>query len=434
MEIQLPEVPMVRIFSFLDAFSLLQASQVNKYWNKVAESDYLWRKLCLERWSFCNFAYPCQGKQTWKQLFLHQVKQEHLMESAQPDDFIYKEATGNLGTFGPLAYLSGSGLTTGGQEKSIVCAASSWRVLYAWDVQEGIMIWSSPVQQSRINELVTFPQMHLAITVDMKGTIKVWNCQDGDAVAALTMPRACFSLEACLTKDGPFVMVGDSEGDIYTLTVPQLKDISKVNAFKYSVDLLHCSPDKKWVFASGRHQHILPKVFFTECLLRPSEDSTPLSVSLPFAPCCRACWNPRMKNRITLMFRRGSSKNTGFTTFDLTTERTGGKTVIREYQIASFLLPVQIESPLWMGVGEGNMIVFVSGPYLFLFNINGFLLQRFEDHQVAINSLWVDSIRVLTASRDLSLHVYMWEEGGRYPYLKSCCHLEHTGTDQNPVW
>ncbi|KAF5921668.1 hypothetical protein HPG69_012838 [Diceros bicornis minor] len=27
---------------------------------------------------------------------------------------------------------------------------------------------------------------------------------------------------------------------------------------------------------------------------------------------------------------------------------------------------------------------------------------------------------------------YMWEEEGRYPYLKSCCHLAHIGSDQIP--
>lgn len=54
--------------------------------------------------------------------------------------------------------------------------------------------------------------------------------------------------------------VGNAEGDIYTLTVPELRGVSKVNAFKYSVDLLHCSPDKKWIFASGTHQNILPVV------------------------------------------------------------------------------------------------------------------------------------------------------------------------------
>uniref|UniRef100_A0A667GQZ1 F-box and WD repeat domain containing 12 n=1 Tax=Lynx canadensis TaxID=61383 RepID=A0A667GQZ1_LYNCA len=234
------------------------------------------------------------------------------------------------------------------------------------------MIWSSPVQQSSITHLATLPQMYLAFTVDLEGTVKVWNCQDQDALATFPVSQACFSLEVCLTKDGPFLMVsesGNSEGDIYTLTVPELRGVSKVH---------------KWVF-----------VFFTECLLKPPEGKSPLSLSIPFSSCCRACWAPRRTSRITLMYRRGSSKKTGFTTFDLMTERTGGRTVIQAHQVATFLLPVHMESPIWMGASDGNMIVFESGPYLFLFTISGYQLQRFEDHQRTIGNLWAVRMHLL---------------------------------------
>ncbi|XP_004444024.2 PREDICTED: LOW QUALITY PROTEIN: F-box/WD repeat-containing protein 12 [Ceratotherium simum simum] len=297
---------------------------------------------------------------------------------------------------------------------------------------QGTMIWSSPVQQSRIMHLATLPHTHLAFTVDLERTLKVWNCQDEDALATRITPRACFSLEACLTKDGPFLMVSwHSEGDIYTLTVPGLRNVSKVNVFKYNVDLLHCSPDRKWIFAST-HQHHLPKVGIFHSLLTETVRRQNPSVSLPLSSCCRAYWAPRRINRITLMFRRGSSQKTGFTTYDLATERTEGRTVIQAHQITSFLLPVDMESPICMGVSDGNMFVFESGPYLFLFTISGLLLQQFEDHQRTISNLWVDSLYVLTTSMDDLFYRYMWEEEGRYPYLKSCCHLAHIGSNQIP--
>ncbi|XP_045847420.1 F-box/WD repeat-containing protein 12 isoform X1 [Meles meles] len=431
MEVPVPDVPLLKIFSFLDAFSLLQASRVNRCWNRLAENDQLWRNLCLRKWSFCGFS-PCPGSQTWKQFFFRQIKLEHRMARVKPEDFIFREASGNLGILGPMAYLSGYGHAVGGEEKSVICTVSSKHMLYAWDLQEGTMIWSSPAQQSSIMRLVTLPQMRLAFTADLEGTVKVWNCQDAEALATLTMPQACFSLEICLTKDGPFLMVGNSEGDMYTLTVPELRHVSKVNAFKYSVDLLHCSPDKKWIFASGTHQNILPVVFLTESLLKPAEGKSPLSLSIPYSSCCRACWAPRRTSRVTVMYRRGSFQKTGFTTFELMAERTGDRTDIQAHQVATFLLPAHMESPVWMGVGDGNVIVFESGPSLFLFTISGQLLQRFEDHQRTIGNLWVDSVHVLSTSMDDSLHLYMWEEEGRYPYLKSCCHLEHVGSDLAP--
>ena len=52
---------------------------------------------------------------------------------------------------------------------------------------------------------------------------------------------------------------GSCEGDIYTLTGPELRDVSEVNAFQCSVGLLHSSPGKKWISASETHEYILPK-------------------------------------------------------------------------------------------------------------------------------------------------------------------------------
>ncbi|XP_055134571.1 F-box/WD repeat-containing protein 12 isoform X1 [Symphalangus syndactylus] len=427
MEIQLPDLALKRIFSFLDLFGLLQASQVNKHWNRIADSDYLWRSLSLQRWDCSNFTDQHLGTHTWKQFFLHQRRKELRLALAQPHNFIYK-VTKNIAFEMELAYLSGNSLTMDEQEKSIICSVSPKQELCAWDVQEGTMIWSSPVQEFHLSNLVTFPQMHLAITMDRKKTIKVWNCQDRDALAVLQMPNPCYCMEAYLTKDGPFLMVGDDAGDIYTFTLPGLRDVSKVTAFQYGIVRLHCSPDKKWVFACGTYTRTLPQVFLTESLLRPSEGNAPLSTFLPHKLCVSACWTPKVKNRITLMSQSRTGKKTEFITFDLTTKKTGGQTVIQAYEIASFQVAAHLQCPIWMGASDGYMIVFTSGPYLLLFSITGFLLQRFEDHQAAINNFWVDPCYVLTTSEN-SVHVYMWEEGGRHPYLRSCYHLENTWHD-----
>lgn len=58
--------------------------------------DSVSRNLCLKKWSFYNFS-TCLGSQTWKQFFLKQTKLEYRMALAKPEDFVFKEATGNLG-------------------------------------------------------------------------------------------------------------------------------------------------------------------------------------------------------------------------------------------------------------------------------------------------------------------------------------------------
>uniref|UniRef100_A0A2K6D6A5 F-box and WD repeat domain containing 12 n=1 Tax=Macaca nemestrina TaxID=9545 RepID=A0A2K6D6A5_MACNE len=357
MEIQLPDLALKQIFSFLDLFGLLQASQVNKHWNRIAESDFLWRSLSLQRWDCSNFTNQHLGTHTWKKFFLHQRRKELRLALAQPHNFIYK-VTKNIAYDMELAYLSGNSLTMDEQEKSIICGVSPKQELCAWDVQE----------------------------------------------------------------------VGDAAGNIYTFTLPGLRDVSKVTASQYGIVFLHCSPDKKWIFACGTYRRTLPQVFLTESLLRPSEGSAPLSTSLPHKLCVSACWTPKVKNRLTLMSQSNPEKKTEFVTFDLTTKRTGGQTVIQVHKIASFQLAAHLESPVWMGANDGYTSVFTNGPYLLLFSITGFLLQRFEDHQAAIDNFWVDPRYVLTRSTN-SVHVYMWEEGGRHPYLRSCYRLENIWHD-----
>ncbi|XP_054563978.1 F-box/WD repeat-containing protein 12 [Eptesicus fuscus] len=427
MAVPLPEVPMLHVFSFLDAASLLRAGQVSKYWSKMADDEHLWRSLCRSRWRG-----PWEAPQVpaWKQLFLAQARRELRMARARPQDFSYREATGSLGILGPLAYLSGSGPSLTGQ-KSILCSVSSRRMLYAWDVQEGSMIWSSPAQRAAIKYLATLPQRSLAFTVDQEKAVKVWNCRDAEPLATRSMPKRCFSLEPVLTDDSPVLMVGDSEGDIHTLTVPQLDSVSLVHAFNYTVDHLHCSPNRKWVFAGGTHPHMMPKVFSAEGLLRPG-DGAPLCASLPSAFCSQACWALRCANRVTMMFRRALFRRTGFSTFDLAARSPAGGTVVEAHQVASFMLPDGMESPFRMGVRDGTTIVFNSGCHLFLFSIHGGLLQRFDHHQDAICHLWMDSLHVLTASMDNYLHLYAWQEGGCGSRLRSCCHLEQRRADPTP--
>ncbi|XP_069906949.1 F-box/WD repeat-containing protein 12 isoform X1 [Oryctolagus cuniculus] len=410
------------------AFGVMQPPVVLQHWRMVANSDHLWKTLCVRRWHLCKCDCEWLGSQPWKQVFLQMNRRERRMAHARPEDFVCKEVTGNVGILGPIAYLTRNDLTTDRPSRPIVCAVSSFDKLYAWDVQKGDIFWSSPVQDSSITNLVTLPDLCVAVTMDMERTIKVWDCLREDALSEFFMPYDCFSLIAFLSARGPVLMVGDSTGDIYTFKMPSLTEISRTKAFQFSVDILRCSPCGKWVFVCGTQQCSFPKVFLTECLLKPP-DSTPLSFSLPFLSCLGASWTPRRENRITLMFRR-DSKKMGFMTFDLTTQKTEDKTVIGAQQIANFLLPDHIENPSWMGVNEADMIVFGSGPYLFLFTIGGLLLRQLEDHQTAIRSLWVDPIRVLSTATDGSLHVYVWEEGGRYPYLRSCCHLKHEETEQ----
>ncbi|CAH6777658.1 F-box/WD repeat-containing protein 12 [Phodopus roborovskii] len=423
MEIHLPSVPVLEIFSYLDAFSLLQAAQVNKNWNELADSDFLWRKLCLKRWFYPDMLLKWRGKQRWKLFFLQKIRQEHSLSQAKPEDIIYREMPGDFGTLGNASYLSESGLTVDGQGKSVVCLVTSMTKLTTWDIRKGIMTWLSPVQPTYILKLATLPEMQLVITTDLDSTIKVWNCLDKDALATSHMSDSCQSLKAVITRDGPVVLAGGTSGDLFTYRIPDLLLISRVHAMDVPINQLYCSPHNKWVFLNKKQPRVLPKVFFMDCLLRPAEYPTPVFCVISFTLCIRGFWTPRREDRITLMYQRGAYRTSGFATFDIELEKTENKINVEARAIASFKLPHQIESPEWMGVSDKNVIVCSSGASLLVYSMTGLQLQMFRDYPEEIIRLLVNPVYVIVTFIDGCLEVYKWEEKSHY--LMRCYRLQN---------
>ncbi|XP_021063110.1 F-box/WD repeat-containing protein 12 [Mus pahari] len=265
--------------------------------------------------------------------------------------------------------------------------------------------------------------MHIAVTVDIESTIKLWDCHNGEALATNNMFSPCQSLKAVFTKDGPIVLIGDTLGNLYIFRIPDLHLISRHNVFPHGIDELYCSPQKKWVYLSRKHPHILPKVFYMNSLLRTSEFSDPVSTDLEFSLCQRAFWTPRREDRITLMSIRGPKKITKFITFDMELEEIGNKISVKEQVFAKFSLEEYERRPEWYGVSDKDVIVCSTGSSLLLFNLNGLLLQTFQYCPEEILRLWVDPVHVIVSCNDGSLDVYTWEE--RSLQLNKCYRLQN---------
>ncbi|XP_021045270.1 F-box/WD repeat-containing protein 15-like isoform X1 [Mus pahari] len=422
MEIHLPSLPLMKIFSYLDAYSLLQVAQVNKNWNELASSDVLWRKLCQKRWLLCDMD-TLQLLCTWKQFFVYRTWQEHAKTRAKPEDFMYKEIPAEYGVLAYTRYISGRGLTRNGQGRSVVCMLSSMAKISTWDIHEGVMTWISPVQPARIKLLTTLPEMHIVVTVDMQSTIKLWDCISNDAVATSSLFFPCQSLKSVFTKDGPIILAGDTLGKLYIFRIPDLHLITTVNVFPYGIIHIIFSPQKKWVFLNRKHTHIMPKVFYINSLLRTSEFSDPVSTILQFSLCERACWTPRREDRITLMSIRGPHKVPKFVTFDMELEEIGNQIIVKGYLTASFSLAEYEGRPEWFGVSDKDMIVCSTVSSLLLFNMQGVRLQTFQYFPEEVLRLWVDPVHVIVTFIDGSLDVYAWEE--RSPLLRKCYRLQN---------
>ncbi|XP_021045269.1 F-box/WD repeat-containing protein 15-like isoform X2 [Mus pahari] len=424
MDIHLPNLPMMEIFSYLDAYSLLQVAQVNKNWNALASSDVLWRKLCQKRWLYCDMVtLQLQDKETWKQFFMYRTWQEHAMSRAKPEDFTYKEIPVEFEFRAYAYYISRHGLTRNGKGKSAVCVVTSMNRISTWDIKEGAMTWLSPVQEFYIELMTTLPEMHIAVTVDIRSTIKVWDCHNSKALATKHMFSSCQILKAVFTKDGPIVLIADTTGNLYIFRIPDLHLISRHNVFPHGIDELYCSPQKKWVFLIMRHPHVLTKVVYMNSLLRTSEFSDPVSTNLKFSLCQRAFWTPRREDRITLMSRNIPPILTTFGTFDMKLEEIGNKVSVQGHLVGSFSLQDYKEQAEWMGVSDKDTIVCSTRSSLLLFSIDGVRLQTFQYCPEQILGLWVDPVHVIVTCNDASLDVYAWEE--RSPLLRKCYRLQN---------
>ena len=100
-------------------------------------------------------------------------------------------------------------------------------------VLQGIMTWVSTEQPAYIKLLTTLPEMHIAVTVDIQSTIKLWDCHNREALATNNLESPCKSLKAVISKDGPIVLVSDpliwnshTEQNICQFEVPLLSNLT----------------------------------------------------------------------------------------------------------------------------------------------------------------------------------------------------------------
>ncbi|KAK7802109.1 hypothetical protein U0070_006212 [Myodes glareolus] len=378
---------LLHVFSFLEAPDLLRAAQVNKVWNEISVTQELWRQLCLRRWASCKAFPVVLGTQTWRQYYLCRSELEFRVASGRSQDFTCKAISGHTGKIDQLAYISPHEYRFDERARSVVCTVSSDCTVRAWDLREGTEIWSSPVQPAPLVSLVAYPLLQLVVTVDTQGLITGWKAETGSEWASFRLPTSCSSMEACGHPEGPFLMVACADGNLYTLTVPQLQVLSKVVTFPHTSMTLTCSPDQQWVFVLAKGSDVGPKVFYVQSLLNPSED-IPVSTTLPVRLSSRVCWAPNEAARLTVMHRDDRGMHLVITTFILKASKSRDRVSILAQQLASFILPDTMNPHLMQAHGS-QVLLLTSRSELLLFTIDGVHLIAFQDHQRPITSMWV---------------------------------------------
>ncbi|KAM7404950.1 hypothetical protein PAMP_012249 [Pampus punctatissimus] len=344
--------------------------------------------MCLQRWSFCNLAVLGeQVNHSWKKYFLRRCHLELKMTKGKAGGYICKSLRGHTGRVVGLLYLQGDSdqLLDLSSSGATVCSASSDGTVRAWNIQNGELLWCSPVQ-SPLTGIVSDEQREVVITADSTGLIKTWQCQTGQEV-------------------------GTSQGSVCTLAGSALtKKSSIIVCDTFKVNVLIVSPDKKCIMAGTKdNDDISPKVIFTESLTSPSEDKDPLCQSVPVTKCQAAVFIPTQPARLAIIHCKESLNNKALTVFDVNIKKAKYKSEIQVQQVESFPLTLDSRSShILLEAKDSNCIVLAADQQLWVYSLKGALLASFKEHTMPISSISVDSFRVVTASQDLSLRVLTW--------------------------
>ncbi|XP_010755077.1 F-box/WD repeat-containing protein 12 [Larimichthys crocea] len=405
---------LIHIFTFLTEEDLISACSVSKDWREAAETPWLWRRMCLQRWSFCNFAVLGSEhvNHSWKRYFLRRCHLEMKMTKGQSGGYTCKSLRGHTGRVVGLVYLQGNSaeLPHLWNSSATVCSASADGTVRAWNIQNGELLWCSPVQ-SPLTGIVSDEQREVVITADSTGLIKTWQGQTGQEVASFSTGSPHSTLLQYNVDNNWFLTIGTSQGSVCTLADSALTKKSSIMVCdSFSVNILLVSPDKKWIMAGTKdNDDLSPKVIYTESLTSPAEDEDPLCQSVPVIGCQAAVFIPTQPARLAIIHHNEHPNNKVLSVFDVSIKKTKYKLEIQVQQVESFVLKLHTRfSHIHLQAKDSNCLVLASDQTLWVYSLKGALLASFEQHTMPISSICVDSFRVVTASRDLSLRVFTW--------------------------
>ncbi|XP_075883089.1 F-box/WD repeat-containing protein 12 isoform X2 [Nelusetta ayraudi] len=357
------------------------------------------------------------GAFSWKRYFLRRCHLDTKMTTGRSGGYTCKSLRGHAGKVVGLAYLQGASvhLPHLWNTCATVCSASTDGTVRAWNIQTGQLLWCSPVQ-SPFTEVVCDEKREVVITADSTGLVKTWQGQTGQELASFSTSSPHCALLQYDINDSWFLTVGTSQGSVCTLADSNLTKRSSVKVCDtFKVNILLVSPDRKYIIAGTKdNDDLSPKAICTDSLTSPAEDEDPLCQCLPVTGCRAAVFIPTQPARVAVIHH--SLRSQVLSVLDISIKKTRYKSEIQMQQVESFALSLSTRSQeILLEAKDSNCLVLAAGQELQVCSLKGALLATFKDHALPISSICVDSFRVLTASRDLSLRVLTWRndrEGG----------------------
>ncbi|XP_061908735.1 F-box/WD repeat-containing protein 12-like isoform X1 [Entelurus aequoreus] len=409
---------LLHIFTFLPVEDLISASGVCKDWQDAAETQWLWRRLCLQRWLFCSQVVLSSShvNRSWKKYFLRRSCLEKEMKDGRSGGYTCKSLRGHTGSIVGVVYLqvNSPGSPDPWSTSSTVCSAATDGSVRAWNVQTGEQLWCG--QQQRPLTCVTKDERgDFVATADSSGDIKVWQALTGQEVALYHTASTHCTLLLFNKDQDCFLSVGTNQGNLVTLSAPSLSQRSTLmisDTFKVNIVLI--SPDKNWIMAGHKdHLDFSPKVVYAESLTSPSEDQDPLCHLVPVSRCQAAVFMPGQSARLATIHRPPGGNSAVLSVFQVCLHKSKYKSQVQVEQVASFPLELHTASSnILLEAKDSSVLVMAAEHRMWVYSLEGGLIASYQEHMKTITSMCVDSFRVVTASQDLSLRVLTWGHDG----------------------
>ncbi|KAM9786016.1 F-box/WD repeat-containing protein 12 [Neosynchiropus ocellatus] len=390
-------------------------------WNDAAETPWIWRRMCLQRWSFCCLAVSGDKNTapSWKKYYLQRKHLETKMSEGRSGNYTCKSLRGHTGRVVGLVYINRNSPLSPDlwNPRATVCSASSDGTIRAWDIQNGELLWSSP-EQNPLTTIVSDEDNEVIVTADSTGLIKTWQAETGQEVSSYSIASSYCSVRQYNIDNNWFLSVGTAMGSVCTLAGPALTKTSQVMVCdSFKVNVLLVSPDKKWIIAGTTDSDdFSAKVIYSESLTSATEDEEPLCGSVPVVGCHAAVFIPTQPARLAIVHCTQGSNNKSISVLDVNIKKSRYKKEILVQQVETFPLTITGRSAgIHLAAKDSNSIVLASAKQLLVYSLKGVLLSSFKEHSLPITSICVDSFRVVTASEDLSLRVLTWrrnQDGG----------------------
>ncbi|CAI8007365.1 hypothetical protein GBAR_LOCUS5169 [Geodia barretti] len=426
---RLPFDCIVTLCEYFSAEDLARFGRVCTVFHEATQVGYLWRRLSLSRWAFCDVHQISEGAQRWRRYFTARRGLEAKMDTGKPlRDYRVRTLRGHEKDIVSVAVLretGGGDINWENPSHPLVVSLSGDGSVKAWDVTQGKAVWTLD------NELISclaVSETRSEVALGLSdGSVQIWGAREWNLRATVSSSTGISklmygSIKNSSTIPSVFLLAQTVDGevemwdcdDVVSSTeskkqvsepvkpVLQLQSVATTGGWSLSpAGLLSLESELEEIQVFD-----LSKV--SPITASPSPDPPHVTLHTSEPP-GSSCWvEPRCLATASISSPDISLWDVGTHLDSRTQSRRSAL-----YDQRNIYTPSRTFSneapPLCMGAandlfitGDGEGCIRVLDPK------SGKLLQTFSDHKGRVTDLYVDRFRVLSCSVDFSIRVYRW--------------------------